>query len=95
MPYPSARAHYLKKGRRIEVTIPGMPWHVDHFDIVNDRLLRSGRMRSAELGEGIIYAVAARDAVAAAARLIRRDPRVVLPKGCRCRFCRHVAKGLR
>ena len=95
MPYPPARAHYLKKGRRIEVTIPGMPWHVDHFDIVHDRLIRSGRMRSAALGEGTIYAVRARDAVAACTRLVRSNPRVVLPKGCRCRFCRYVSKGLR
>jgi len=89
-PYPSSRVHYLKSGRRVETTIPGMPWHVSSFANVHAALKRRGKMITTPLGESEIHSLRAKDGVEEMMSQVKRNPYVVTRAGCSCRWCNYV-----
>jgi aminoglycoside 3-N-acetyltransferase len=89
VPYPPVCAHLMKNGRRMEVTVPALPWHVN-FKRTHDSLRRRSLLQSARFGEGTIHSMRAQDAVATTLKMVERDPLVATEPSCNCRYCRHV-----
>jgi aminoglycoside 3-N-acetyltransferase len=89
-PLPSCRAHIWKDGKRVEMTIPGMPWHTDNFKIVHDRMERRGKIRTTRLGESEFYTLLAKDGVETMMEVMREDPLTPTRPNCKCRWCTHI-----
>ena len=89
-PLPDCKVHILKDGRRVESTMPGVPWHVDHFNQVHERMAKRGLMKSTPLGESFIHLLRAKDGIETMAELMREDPLAPVKTGCDCRWCLHV-----
>jgi aminoglycoside 3-N-acetyltransferase len=89
-PYPPARVHFMKNGKRVEATIPGMPWHVSSFAAVHAALKRRGQMKTTVLGESLAHSLRARDGVEEMMYQVKRDPYIVTRPNCSCRWCVYV-----
>ena len=95
VPYPPCECHYLQDGKRIELTVPGMPWHVHAFDLTHDDLRARGQLHEAKLGESVIYTMDAREAAETMMRIIRKDPTVAIRIGCSCEYCNYLREHMK
>jgi aminoglycoside 3-N-acetyltransferase len=89
-PFPDMAVHFYLNGRRREAVVPSAPMHTTAFGSAYAVMRRRGTLRKTCLGEGMVYAMKARDAVDAAMNVVRRNPLAVTEKGCSCRFCIYV-----
>ena len=94
VPYPPCECHFMQDGKRVEVTVPGMPWHVHAFDLTHDDLRSRLLLYSARLGESTIYSMDAREAVETMMRIIKKDPTVAIREKCDCDYCNYLRKHL-
>lgn len=90
VPYPPGSVHFIKNGRRSEVTMQGMPWHIDSFKKVHHSLQRRGLLHSTVFGDGTIYSMSARKAVATMMRMAGKNPLIATAPDCKCRFCSYI-----
>lgn len=94
---PLLIAHHREPdGRRRVVTIPHMPWHVDHFQSsMADPLLQQGIMRSAPLGDGTIHFAPGRAMADISVAVNRANPLISIGRNgaCACFYCQTVRKG--
>ena len=83
-------AYVVEGGKRREVTLRHVPWHVNfepHYELLRQR----GQLHAAPLGEGTIHLMRARHAVDAALENVTRNP--LLATGgekCQCDFCQAI-----
>ena len=95
VPYPSCEVHFMENGRRIETTMPGMPWHVHAFDLAHDALRARGRLFTAPLGESRIHSMDAAEAVDVLMEILKRDLTLAIRENCACGYCKHLRKHIK
>jgi aminoglycoside 3-N-acetyltransferase len=91
VPLPPMTVSSLVRGKRVEYSIPAVPWH-GNFDEAHRVLKQRRQLHSAPLGESRIWFFKAADAIEAGLPFMRRDPLNAIPKDCDCPFCRYIRR---
>jgi aminoglycoside 3-N-acetyltransferase len=94
VPYPPGQLHYMKNGKRIEVTTPGMPFHISSFAAVHEALARKRMLYKTRLGNGTIYSMRARDAIDVGIPFFQKNPILATKRKCPCRWCDYIRRRL-
>lgn len=80
----------VENGVRREVLVPDCPWHA-RFDAAYEALTAHGQLQTVALGEGTIYTMRCREAIAAQAEVARERPELLISPGCDCPYCQRLA----
>lgn len=89
---PDTLGHLILNGKREEVTVRGMPFHIDSFQHIYKVLEKKNQIHSAPLGAGTVYVMNARDLMKTGLPVVRKNPLLATAPDCTCDYCEHLRR---